>query len=573
MATIARQESEARKSNEVQAALDEGEALEKKGALEDALAAFRRAVEADPDSSKAGQARDRLESRLREISSVRALADEHLRDGRFEEALHSLEKLKGLLPGDEDLTAETDEAREKVDHIREALRRAEKAAAARDHKATAAAAKDVLDLSPNHIRAQSLKRDAEKALNAIDRHVKEAERLISSQIFEDALEQLKKAKGKGATEEMVAQHEKTAVDGITAALKTEATRFYSARDYSAALDAYERILELRGGDSDAKKGKSEAERRLRSLTSEPLAMRSVVAGAAAAVLLMFQIAAVQLRPPPTLRSKEEVAQAKPSIAGKAFEGVALLALEDSRQFREALDLWAKQEADKHGERMRHATEILPVLEESLGKAPEDPLDAIVKLQAIDPLLNKDPEFFEVRKKPALEALEKLTDQALGLFANLEKTDPDRHDDRVQAYQDAGLTTPEYLKATRLAGVVQARAQKKDSRKVVKMTIAAAKKAGTTEAWEKVESRIQEVKVNLGESEVAKATVKDLIAEFEKEWRESLKEEFRDGRSDDGRLYEAVLEASRFLQKFGYLPGQARSDPAALDAFVLELKGQ
>ncbi len=567
MATIARQEAESKKSTEVQKSLEEGEALEKKGDLEAALVAYRAAVDADPDSSRAVQARDRLEARLREVSSIRSLADEHLRDGRFEEALHALDRLVKLLPDDETVRSETEETRDKVKHIQEALRRAEKAAQAKDHKAVAAAARDVLDLSPSHVRAASLKRDAERAVNAIERHIKEAERLIASEIFEDALDQLKKARTKGASEEAVAAVEKTAVDGITATLKTEATRFYSARDYSASLDAYERILELRSTDEEARKGKAESEKRLRSLTSEPTLMRSSVAAAAAGFLLMFQVAAVQWRPPPSLAKKADGTVLVPTAKPADLPVAALLALEKPGDLAGALELWGKQDAI-YASRIALAQKVLPAIRAARdAAAPDskaDPLEAIRALQAVDGDLvaEQDKDLFEARRALAVAALDLLQEKAWASLVEAEKSNPDRAGELGDAFSDPNLVADglTFLKAKTLYDRVEAGQATRAGRSSIELGFKQARAKRTMEQWLKAGERIESAAATMT-GEDAKKDLDEYRARHRTDWKADLASRFREG-PDADRFRSLVEESGVYLEKFGLL-----GDAGAEDEFL------
>ncbi len=573
MATIARQEQEARKAGEVRVALEEGEALERKGEFEAALAAYRRGVDADPDSSKAVQARDRLESRLREVSSIRSLADEHLRDGRFEEALHSLEKLRKLLPEDEAVQGEAEEAREKVKHIQDSLRKAEKGAAERNHPVVVAAAKDILDLSPNHVRAQALKRDAERALVAIERHLKEAERLIASEIFEDSLEQLKKARTKGATQEVVADLEKTAVNGITAALKTEATRFYSARDYGAALDAYERILELRGDDSDARKGRNEAEKRLRSLTSEPMTLRSVVAGAAAVILLMFQFAAVQFRQAPQLeRTGGGSTAVKPNF--KVLKVDPLLAAETKGYGPAAFAAWKEQDDDPASatgdfdNRMIVARKVLFVLRDLQGEV-ADPLEALRKLRAIDGDLDRDPAFAGLRTAEAARLVDRVTDAMLAKLEDAMKTDVKLAGELEVAYSAPELIDPglKYTGAQRLVDSVKQRSTLVNAGITVDAAIKRASTARTMAAWVKEGEIIREAEAGLGDSHEAGAKAKEFEERYRGEWLKDLKSRMAGNPEGEG-FSRGVIEAGAFLEVFGLL-----DDPKAQEDLIGDLKAK
>jgi tetratricopeptide (TPR) repeat protein/tRNA A-37 threonylcarbamoyl transferase component Bud32 len=551
MATIARQESEARKAGEVSKGIEQGEALEKKGQYEEALAAYRAAVEADPDSSRAVQARDRLEARMREVSSVRALADEHLRDGRFEEALGALERLVKLLPDDKDIAGEAEEARDKVKHIQENLRKAEKAAQGKDHKGVVEAAKAVLDLSPNHVRAASLRRDAERAVNAIDRHVKEAERLIASEIFEDALDQLKKARQKGASQEQVAGFEKTAVDGITAALKTEATRFYSAKDYSAALDAFDRIIELRPTDEDAKKGKKEAEKRLRALTSEPIAMRSVVSGAAAAVLLMFQVAAVQFRAPPSLRNPDAVVGPVVPIL-KPFEKALILPLEKSGDFAKALETWDTQEPSQYQSRIELAHAFWDGLQAARTAGEKDAVAGIRVLQELDARLDKDgdAEIDGVRQAAAVKLLDDLQGRALEPLLAAEKAgEQDRIMEIAPALMEADLTNEgfRFLKASKLYAEANRVQKSFEADFAVGTAFRLAKRNRTAAQWLKAGEKIADQAKQL-DPEKAKAFTEKYRAQLEREWKDDLKKRFAESPKGGG-LLQAIEEAEAFLVEF------------------------
>lgn len=565
MASVARQQQESLKAGEVQKALDEGEALEKAGDLEGAVAAYRRGVEADPDSSRAIQARDRLESRMREVSSVRSLADEHLRDGRFEDALHSLEKLRKLLPDDRMVQAESEEAREKVRHIQEALRRAEKAAAERNHPAVVEAAREVLDLSPNHVRAQALRRDSERALVAIDRHLKEAQRLIGSEIFEDALDQLKKARSKGAVANQVEDLERTAVNGMTAALKTEATRFYSSRDYGAALDAYERILDLAAEDPDARKGVKEAEKRLRSMTSEPLALRSVVAGAAATVLFMFQAAAVQFQPAQPLPRKSAVA-VQAQVQSRDLPVKALLALESAGDWGTAVAEWAKQDRNFHLQPIERAERILPVLAAS-REAGDDPFATLRGLQAVDPLLDRDEEFREVRVAAAVAALDALTTEILARLDAAEASDPARAQRIAEAALAPDLTAPGlvHLGATRLASEAGLRRESVNARATVAIGISTAQSQRSGRAWQMVGRDLGDLSGKLGQTEKGRALLAELRGEYRAKWKADLRS--RMGAGLEGRAFaEAVEEAGSLVEEFGIW------DEAEQDALIRELSG-
>jgi tetratricopeptide (TPR) repeat protein len=552
MATIARQEQESLRASEVQKSLEEGEALEKKGELEGALNAFRSALEADPDSSKASQARDRVEARIREVSSIRALADEHLRDGRFEDALDSLEKLRKLLPDDETIQSEAEEAREKVGHISKSLKNAEKAAAAKDHKKAAAFAREVLDLSPTHVRAASLKRDAERAVAAIERHVKEAERFLASELFDEALDQVKKARAKGASEEAVAGFERTCVEGITTALKTEATRFYSARDYSAALDAYERILELRPDDSDAKKGRFEAEKRLKALTSEPPALRSVVAAAAAVILVMFQTAAVQVRQPPGRSASSSATTSQPIIAGPTLDA-ALAGLELAGNWKGALEGWNTQTGFE--ELRGRALRVLPALAGAAdGKA--SPLDRIRALQAVEQDLvdEQDEKFGEVRRAAATAAVKALVAEARATLQRAEAADPAEAKRLLVAYSDSTLAgTQVHTSAKALTDFAEGRRGTIEAGVILQRDLDGARASG---AWAGFGDTIAQMVPNAAPEDQPALRDKYTTA-WRDGWKASLGDRLR-GRRTDAEFFNDVQELSAFAEAF-----QLLDDPATL----------
>ncbi len=562
MASIARQEQETRRAAEVKSALDEGEALEKSGDLEGALDAFRRAVDVDPDSSVANKARDRLEARIREASSIRAVADEHLRDGRFEDALESLQRLRKLMPDDANLAAETEEAREKVQHISTSLRKAENAAARKELRACVEAAQQVLDLSPNHARASSLKREAEKTLAAIERHVKEAEQLIASEIFDEAKDHLAKARAKGADDAMVGELEATAVAGVTAALKTEATRFYTARDYGAALDAYERILDMKAADEDARKGKNEAERRLRAMTSEPMTLRSVVAAAAAVMLFMFQVAAVRFRPPRDLR-QERVGSVGTLIGetGKPLD-VAILLAAEAEGPATSLAAW-KTQHDQHDELKLRAQTIWTTIA-AAADTTRPVLDRLAALQGLDGDLDRDPAFKDTRVDAASKALAALEAEAVQELDRLSAGNAVEARDFCGRILDGGFAkeTLVHLRANDLVQAADTRSGVLILRGNVESALRDAAAAHTADGWRRVGGRLSSAERSLQGTAEGDALLARLTEQFKSGWYADLKA--RDWKGmDDATFFQWVQEVADYVDRFS-LHGEA-------DAIIVGLK--
>ncbi len=553
MATIARQEQESKKATSVKMAMDEGADYEKDGNLEGALTCYQQALEVDSDSSDAGKARDRVEARLREISSVRALADEHLRDGRYEEALDALERLRKLLPADTGVANEAEDARAKALKISSALRRAEEAASRMEHAVAVEASKEVLSLSGVHHRAQSLKRDAERAMAVIERHLKEADRLIGSELFDEALDQLKKAKTKGAREKQTGELHKVAVEGITAALKTEATRSYTMGDYAAALDAYERILELRGSDGDASKGKKEAEKRLRALTSEPLSLRAVVAGAAAVLLFMFQVAAVQFNTEHTAPSGGTGQPTTTSTVRPIEE--ACWDLENAGQWAQALEAWKKQDArGANKDVVDNAAQFLGAYLAS-GDGTKDTYDRLVEFQKVDGVLGQSDE--KVREKRIAAGRERVQELSNRLLAELkdEEAKGTMGEPLAMAgkYADAEILSEgrTHLGADALVKEANSRL---DRLKARDKFAAAIKRAALTPSLENWVEAVE--KVEKGAEDIQDGTLRtELLAEYRvtvrDEWRKSLLARFpRDPKtSSDTDFLRAVQEASDFAERF------------------------
>ena len=279
------QAADAQTANAARAALDEAHGQERLGDLTMAVESLERAVDLDPASEDARTRLRELKARRRREHDVRELADEHLNDGRYDDAITALERLRDVNPNrGVEIDAEITESRERQKRVAASVRRAEQGLAAREFRRATEQAGLALDLAPRHPRASAIKKDAEKAVAAIDRFLAEADRMIMSEMFDDAVEVLDKARERGATRDEFRPRRAACDQGQLALLKNDATRSLVANDFEAAIAAYEQVLEASSEDADALQGKRSAERRLRILTTEPLALRL---GSAAVVLMLL----------------------------------------------------------------------------------------------------------------------------------------------------------------------------------------------------------------------------------------------------------------------------------------------
>ncbi len=266
-------------------ALEDARKLEKAGNLAGAAERLKKAVDLDSANDEARALLREIETRIRHERDLRELANELLSDGRYGEAVEALERLREANPSKgAAIQREVAEARERERQVTASVRRAEEALAAREFRRSAEAAAAALGIAPRHPRATAVKKDADKAVAAIDRFLAEADRLILSEMFDEALEVLDKARERGAVREEYEPRRVACDQGRMAILKTDATRSLVTRDYEAAIAAYEQVLETAADDPDALRGKRSAERRLRILTTEPMSLRL---GAAAVVLLLL----------------------------------------------------------------------------------------------------------------------------------------------------------------------------------------------------------------------------------------------------------------------------------------------
>jgi serine/threonine protein kinase/tetratricopeptide (TPR) repeat protein len=278
-----RGEHEAERASAVDQGIDEAGRLESAGELAKALEQLDRVAKLDPDNEVARTRREQIERKYREEKALRELADEHLADGLFADAVESLQRLRAANPAraaaiDREIAA----AKQRDAQVRSSIERAEKALGNREYRRAGEAAQQVLDVAPKHPRAAAIRKDSDKAVAAIDRFLAECDKYLATEMFDEALDALDKAKERGATPEEYKHRRESCEQGRLALLKTDATRSIVMKDFEAAIAAYENVLEVRKDDRDALEGKRRAERRLRILTTEPLVLRL---GAAAMALL------------------------------------------------------------------------------------------------------------------------------------------------------------------------------------------------------------------------------------------------------------------------------------------------
>ncbi len=335
----------------IEHALQEAGRLEGVGDFAGAFAQLERVANLDPDNEVARTRRDQIDRKLREEKALRELADEHLGDGLFPDAIDALQRLRSVNPGRaKALDAEIASAKEREHQAKTALERAEKALAAREYRRAAEAAGAVLTQAPKHPRAVAIKKDADKAVVAIDRFLGECDQLLASELFDEALEALDKAKERGATGEEYKFRKESCDQGRLALLKTDATRSIVVKDYEAAIAAYEHVLETKKDDPDAIAGKRAAERRLLILTQEPLSLR---VGTAASVLLMLGM--VQLTAVAATSERRVKAEVAVNAAAEAAKEKKL----DVRKLEPSFDRanLAEKAADWSGALTAYAAEL------------------------------------------------------------------------------------------------------------------------------------------------------------------------------------------------------------------------
>jgi len=285
LSACARGREEVARTRSIEDGLAESARLEKAGEFAKALERLDAVIALDPKNADAGPRRTEIEQKIRGEKDIRELADEHLADGRYSDAVAALERLKAANPArTQAVAAEIAECRKREENTKADLKRAEEALSKKQYRRAQEAAAAVLAVAPRHPRAAAVRKDADKAIAAIDRFLGECDKLLVSEMFDEAIESLDKAKERGATPEEYKPRREACEQGRLALLKTDATRSLVAKDYEAAIAAYDQVLEVAKTDADALKGKRGAERRIRILTTEPISLR--LSAAAAVVLLL-----------------------------------------------------------------------------------------------------------------------------------------------------------------------------------------------------------------------------------------------------------------------------------------------
>jgi tetratricopeptide (TPR) repeat protein len=333
-------------------AVEGADNLEQTGDLTAAIEQLQQVLDLAPRHEEARSRLRELERRRQRESDLRELADEHLRDGSYEDAVEALERLREANPNrGHEIDREIVEARDREKRVAGGLQRAERALKSREFRRAAEASDVVLDVAPRHPRATAIRKDAEKALAAIDRFLSEADRLILSEMFDEAMEAVDKARERGASREEYEHRRASCEQGRLALIKTDATRSLVARDYEAAIAAYEQVLEVSGRDSDALRGKRSAERRLRILTTEPLALRL---GTAAVVLLLLGL--VQMT---AVASTRTAATQATEVANREREAAREVVVTETGQLEPRIDdaLAAEQRGDFAAARAAYEREM------------------------------------------------------------------------------------------------------------------------------------------------------------------------------------------------------------------------
>jgi tetratricopeptide (TPR) repeat protein len=197
----------------------------------------------EPAEPGRGARREHVEQRLRGERDIRELANEHLHDGRFPTrsrrssgSRRSTRRAPRRQGGDRGVQ----EARG-ADQGRAAPRRG--GARAKEYRraqeASAACSRSLRGIPRE--RDQEGRRQGDRRDRALPRRVRP---LLLAEMFDEALDALDKAKERGAIPEEYKPRRDTCEQGRLALLKTDATRSLVAKDYEAAIAAYEQVLEV-----------------------------------------------------------------------------------------------------------------------------------------------------------------------------------------------------------------------------------------------------------------------------------------------------------------------------------------
>jgi tetratricopeptide (TPR) repeat protein len=449
---------EVARAKSIEQALKEGDRLEKEGDFAAARDQFDRVLKLDPKNPDAGPRRDQVEQKMRGERDIRELANEHLQDGRYADAISALERLKATNPARASaVEAEVAECRRREGEVKGALKRAEEALSRKEYRRAQSEAAAVLAKAPRHPRATAIKKDADKAIAAIDRFLAECDKLLLSEMFDEALEALDKAKERGAGPDEYKPRRESCEQGRLTLLKTDATRSLVAKDYEAAIAAYDQVLEVSKSDSDALQGKRSAERRIRILTTEPMALRL---GAAAAVLLLLgvvQITAVAAtsKVAATATDVESAAVTHANQTAGEERGKhqlepdvgAAVAAEDAGDYANAKAAYEGEQAKGFADRpeLVSGAQFADAMAAAMSKtAPPERIDA---LAAASQYAGDAPERRRLREQTIARARDAALGEWIAIAEKLEATDADH---AMNLYGDIQAKAPESPAVSRAA---------------------------------------------------------------------------------------------------------------------------
>jgi tetratricopeptide (TPR) repeat protein len=547
LASCEKGRQELARTKSIEDALKEGDRLEKAGDFAAAKEQFEIVLKLDPKNADAGPRRDQVEQKARGERDIRELANEHLQDGRYSDAISALERLKATSPGRAAaVEAEIADCRKRETEVKASLKRAEEALSRKEYRKSQEAAADVLAKAPRHPRANAIKKDADKAIAAIDRFLAECDKLLLSEMFDEALEALDKAKERGATPDEYKPRKGSCEQGRLTLLKTDATRSLVAKDYEAAIAAYDQVLEVSRTDADALQGKKSAERRIRILTTEPLALRL---GAAAAVLLLLgvvQITAVAATSKVAATATDVESAAVRAANQSAGVEVGARQLEpDVRAAVSAEDAgdWAAAKEAYEGERQK-GFEDRPALiagsqyAEAMALAfskqkPEERIDA---LAAAGLHLGDIPERRHAREQTIARARDAAVSDWIAIAEKLESTDADA---ALNLYGDIQQKAPESPAVSK----ARAKAEYLDNFRLGDQRAKSGDFRRAAEAY--FEAREQ-----VANDQQRRQYVEGSLASLRAKWIESVRAAGKAAGGDDEKWYAAVVaELERLVRTY------------------------
>ena len=427
---------DAKREAEIETALKQAARLREDGDFSGALEKFKRVLKLDARNAAARTGREEVEAKIREERDLGELVGEHLANGRFDQAVAAYGRLKDANPARQaEIDADIAKAQRSAKQVQASLGRAEEALSRREYRRASQAAADVLELASRHPGAVAIKKDADKALSAIDRFLGECDRLILSELFDEALELLDKAKERGATQEEYKHRWQSCQQGRLALLKADATRSLVLNNFEAAIAAYEQVLEVSGEDSDALEGKRSAERRLVILTTEPLSLRMGAAAVLLLLMLLMNVTAVASTQSADVtarlienreeeRSRAAIVEERKDVDPEPGAAIAAeRAGTDAAAFKAAAQLWAEQanKFDKHPDAAwlrtgrSYCDQVAAALE---AATPQQRLDTLPG----DELFGEQPELAEDRRQQVEKLSSDFVAQWFAQARQNEKTD-------------------------------------------------------------------------------------------------------------------------------------------------------